>query len=305
MTSQQHTNDTEGRAQPSSQDTQQEGSVSASTAEEAKQQKQIRGVPLRMIVPNIVTLLGLCAGLTSIRMALEARWDIAVGAIILAAVLDGLDGRVARMLKGTSRFGAELDSLADFVNFGVAPAILLYAWMLQSFDSIGWIAALLYAICGALRLARFNVALDDPNKPDWAGKFFTGVPAPAGAVGVLLPVYLEKLGLPHWEGLAPLVALYTVGVGLLMVSQLPTFSGKQLGTRVRREFVLPIIVIIIAFVGLLLSYPYELLSVITLSYLAIMPLAWRSYRAHRKAGDKGQWSNADDSLAKNLDEETL
>lgn len=126
---------------------------------------RFRRVPMRLILPNLVTLLALCSGLTAIRMALESRWDYAIGAIVIAAVLDALDGRVARLLKGTSRFGAELDSLADFVNFGVAPALILYSWLLQEVRSIGWIAALVFAISAALRLARFNVSIDDPNKP--------------------------------------------------------------------------------------------------------------------------------------------
>ncbi|WP_082597175.1 CDP-diacylglycerol--serine O-phosphatidyltransferase, partial [Pseudovibrio sp. POLY-S9] len=192
-------------------------------------------IPLRIVLPNVVTLLALCSGLTAIRMAMEDRWDMAIAAIFLAAILDALDGRVARMLKGSTKFGAELDSLADFVNFGVAPGIILYAWMLEDASSLGWIASLLFSICMALRLARFNVALDDPNKPKWASKFFTGVPAPAGALTVLLPIYLERLGVPHWNELALPVALYTMFVGLLMVSQLPTFSGKQIGTHIRRE----------------------------------------------------------------------
>ncbi|GHB18110.1 CDP-diacylglycerol--serine O-phosphatidyltransferase [Pseudovibrio japonicus] len=237
-------------------------------------------IPLRIVLPNVVTLLALCSGLTAIRMAMEARWDMAIAAIFLAAILDALDGRVARMLKGTSKFGAELDSLADFVNFGVAPGIILYAWILQDAGSLGWIASLLYTICMVLRLARFNVALDDPNKPKWVSKFFTGVPAPAGALTVLLPIYLERLGVPHWEELAAPVALYTMFIGLLMVSQLPTFSGKQIGTHIRREWVLPLFVVAVGIIALGASYPFECLTIISLGYLASIPFAWRSYKKH-------------------------
>src|SRR5689334_8727739 len=134
---------------------------------------RFRPIPVRTLVPNLITLLALCAGLTGIRFAVEGRVDIALGAIVFAAVLDGVDGRVARMLKGTSRFGAELDSLADFVNFGVAPALILYFWGLYELKSAGWIAALVFAICAALRLARFNVMIDEPNQPVWTGNFFT------------------------------------------------------------------------------------------------------------------------------------
>ena len=134
-------------------------------------------VPVRVLIPNIFTLLGLCAGLTAIRMAIEHRWDLAVGALVFAAFLDGIDGRIARLLKASSRFGAELDSLADFVNFGVAPAIIMFNWALDDLHSMGWIAVLVFAVCSALRLARFNVSLDQTDQPAWKGAFFVGVPA--------------------------------------------------------------------------------------------------------------------------------
>lgn len=239
----------------------------------------LRRIPLRMILPNVVTLLALCSGLTAIRMAMDERWVMAIGAILLAAVLDGLDGRVARMLKGTSKFGAELDSLADFVSFGVAPAILLYAWSLDQAGSLGWIASMLFSICMVLRLARFNVALDDPNKPKWASKFFTGIPAPAGAMTVLLPIYLERLGIPVVDH-DPFVAVYTIFIAILVVSQLPTYSGKQVGTHVRREWVLPLFVVAVSIVALGASYPFECLTFVSIVYLISIPFAWRSYKGH-------------------------
>ena len=153
--------------------------------------RRLRAIPVRTLLPNLITLLALCAGLTAIRLASEQRFEWALYAIVFAALLDGMDGRLARMLKGTSRFGAELDSLADFVNFGVAPALILYQWGLNEFKSVGWIAALVFALCAALRLARFNVLAEDPNRPAWAANFFVGIPAPAGAITVLLPLYLE------------------------------------------------------------------------------------------------------------------
>jgi CDP-diacylglycerol--serine O-phosphatidyltransferase len=245
---------------------------------------RFRQVPMRLILPNLVTLLALCSGLTGIRMAFEGRWDFAVGAVLIAAVLDAVDGRVARLLKGTSRFGAELDSLADFVNFGVTPALMLYIWLLNEVKSLGWIAALAFAICAALRLARFNAALDDPDKPAWSVNFFTGVPAPAGALTVLLPIYLEFLGvLPHWPEFAPLVALYTVCIGFLMISRLPTFSGKKVGLRVRRDLVLPLFVLAVLIVALTVSYPFEMLTLATLAYLASIPFALRSYRSYARS----------------------
>src|SRR6266568_1509000 len=159
--------------------------------------RRFRPIPVRMLVPNVITLLAICAGLTAIRLSTEGRMELAVAAIVFAAVLDGLDGRVARMIKGQSKFGAELDSLADFVNFGVAPGLILYFWQLHQLGNVGWITAMVFAICAGLRLARFNVAIEDPNRPAWAGDFFTGVPAPAGAITVLLPIYLSLLGLPN------------------------------------------------------------------------------------------------------------
>src|SRR5437588_7030043 len=156
--------------------------------------RRFRPIPVRMLVPNVITLLAICAGLTAIRLSIEGRLDLALGAIVFAAALDGIDGRVARLIKGQSRFGAELDSLADFVNFGVAPGLILYFWQLRELHNGGWIAAMVFAISGGLRLARFNANLDEPDKPPFAANFFTGVPAPAGAICVLLPIYLEFLG---------------------------------------------------------------------------------------------------------------
>src|SRR5215469_3639208 len=155
--------------------------------------RRFRPIPVRMLVPNVITLLAICAGLTAIRLSTEGRMDVAVAAIVFAAVLDGIDGRIARLIKGQSKFGAELDSLADFVNFGVAPGLILYFWQLHELHNGGWIAAMVFAISGSLRLARFNATIDDPNKPPFAGNYFTGVPAPAGAICVLLPIYLGFL----------------------------------------------------------------------------------------------------------------
>jgi CDP-diacylglycerol--serine O-phosphatidyltransferase len=236
-------------------------------------------VPLRLIVPNMVTLLALCSGLTAVRMAFEGRWEFAVGAVLVAAVLDGLDGRVARLMKGTSRFGAELDSLSDFVNFGVTPALMLYLWILKDAGNLGWIAGLIFAISAALRLARFNVALDDPNKPAWASRFFTGVPAPAGALTVLLPLYLDFLGLfPHWFADSAFVAAYTIAIAFLLISRLPTYSGKTLGTRVRRDFVLPLFVFAVLIVALTVSYPFRMLAGGAVFYLLTIPFSWRAHR---------------------------
>jgi CDP-diacylglycerol--serine O-phosphatidyltransferase len=189
------------------------------------------------------------------------------------------------MLKGTSRFGAELDSLADFVNFGVAPALILYQWGLNEYKSVGWIAALVFALCAALRLARFNVTADNPKRPDWAGNFFVGIPAPAGAITVLLPLYLQFLGVPHVWLAMPFAFLYTLAIAFLMVSRLPVFSGKRVGKRVPPEMVLPMFVLVVLFFAALIAYPWEVLAGGTLIYLACLPLGWLSYREYERKAE--------------------
>src|SRR5262249_45003672 len=233
--------------------------------------RRFRPIPIRILVPNLITLLALCAGLTAIRLAVEDKLELALAAIVFAAILDAIDGRIARLLKGTSRFPAELDSLADFVNFGVAPALILYFWGLRDLHSLGWIAALAYAICAGLRLARFNVMLDDPSRPAWAANYFVGVPAPAGAILVLLPIYIHFLGMPLFAVIPPIVFLYTLAIAFLMVSRLPAFSGKKLGRRVSPDMVLPVFVLVVLFFALLFSYPWEVLTIGTLLYLASLP----------------------------------
>ncbi len=245
-------------------------------------QRRFRRIPVRILVPNVVTLLALCAGLTAIRLAFEDRYGLALAAVVFAAILDAIDGRLARFLKGTSRFGAELDSLSDFVNFGVAPALILYFWGLHSLKSAGWIAAMVFAICVGLRLARFNVMLDDPDRPAWASHFFVGMPAPAGAITVLLPIYASFLGLPRSTALAWVMLVYTLGIASLMVSRLPVFSGKRVGTRVTPELVGPLIVVVVASFALLIAYPWIVLTLGTLAYLASLPFGWLSYRGYER-----------------------
>jgi CDP-diacylglycerol---serine O-phosphatidyltransferase len=237
-------------------------------------------IPLRLLVPNFFTVLSLCAGLTAIRMAIEQRFDLAIALVVIAALLDGIDGRLARALKAQSKFGAELDSLADFVNFGVAPGLILYFWKLNELANVGWIAAMVFAISASLRLARFNVAIDDPNKPAYAENFFTGVPAPAGALCVLLPIYLALLGAPEIS--AGIIVFYVLAIAFLMVSRLPVFSGKKFGVRVPREMVLPVIVLVIFVIALLIAYPWPVLSAGTILFLGSLPLGWRSYREYER-----------------------
>ena len=185
-----------------------------------------RRIPVRMLVPNFFTLLSLCAGVTAIRMAIEHRFELAIGLIVVAAILDGVDGRLARVLKAQSRFGAELDSLADFINFGVAPAIVLFTWGLAGLKGFGWIAVLLFACGMGLRLARFNSMLE-VDKPKWQSNYFTGMPAPAGAITVLLPFYLNGLGWIDVRAYPLVIAIYTLIMAFLLVSTMA--GGSCLG----------------------------------------------------------------------------
>jgi CDP-diacylglycerol--serine O-phosphatidyltransferase len=250
--------------------------------------RRFRPIPVRTLLPNVITLLALCAGLTGIRLAIEGKLEWAIAAIVFAALLDAVDGRVARMLKGTSRFGAELDSLADFFNFGVAPALILYLWGLHQLGNFGWIVAMVFAICCGLRLARFNVMIDDPNRPVWQANYFVGLPAPAGAITVLLPIYIHFLGMPRLAFVAPVTMIYTLAISFLMVSTLPVFSGKRVGKRVPPEMVLPIFVLVVLFFALLISYPWEVLTIGTVAFLVSLPFGWMSYqnqeRRHATAG---------------------
>ncbi len=249
--------------------------------------RRFRAVPLRMLIPNLVTLMALAAGLTSVRLAIEGRLEHAALAMVAAALLDGIDGRIARLLKGTSRFGAELDSLADFVSFGCAPALVLYFWKLHELKSIGWLACLLLAFAMALRLARFNVMIDSSERPGWTRAYAVGVPAPAGAMLALLPLNFSLSGLPSFWGDSVPITLWTVAVAALCVSRLPTFSGKGIGP-VPRERVIPLFALALMVLVLVVMHPFEGLSVLTAVYIAAIPLALRRYRADEaafRAGD--------------------
>ena len=241
-----------------------------------------RQVPIRALIPNMFTLLGLVAGLTAIRLTIESRYPEALALIALAAIIDGIDGRLARMLKAQSRFGAELDSLADFVNFGVAPALLIFHWGLTGQRSIGWIVVMVFAVACGLRLARFNAALDI-EKPRWQSNYFTGMPAPAGAMTVLLPLYLDGIGIPGfdmraWPGL---IMLYTLAMAFLMVSTIPIFSGKLAGEKISRDYV-PLVMLGVALLAaLLFTYPYITLAVLTAVFHAMIPVSMRRHRWHK------------------------
>ena len=252
--------------------------LSSSIQARSSTRRGFRPVPLRLLLPNIVTLLALCLGLTAIRFAMEGSIEWAVSAIAGAAVLDGLDGRIARALKSTSRFGAELDSLADFVDFGVAPAFVLFVADLHAVKSFGWVAALLFAMACALRLARFNVMLDDPDQPLWRKNFFVGMPAPAGAIVGLLPIYLRfafELGAPS-PSVAFFESLYVLIIALLMASRVPHFSVKSFG-RVPREYLAVFLVGVAAALLLVFVFPMQALVAVSVAYLVSIPFAIRRY----------------------------
>ena len=244
-------------------------------------------VPIRYLAPNLVTLLALCAGVTAIRAAIEARYELAVALVVLAALLDGIDGRLARALNAQSRFGAELDSLADFVSFGVAPAVLIFMWGLAPLQGLGWIAVLVFACAASLRLARFNAALDE-ERPKWRADFFTGVPAPAGAVAVMLPIYLDGAGVSIAREAPLAVAAYVLVMAGLLVSTLPTYSGKLAGERIAREYVAPALAGAALAVALLFTYPNATLAVATLAYLALIPIGAARFEVRRRAWEAGE-----------------
>jgi CDP-diacylglycerol--serine O-phosphatidyltransferase len=236
---------------------------------------RLRALPINKMIPNMVTLLALAAGLTGIRYGLRGEFERGVAAILLAGLLDGMDGRIARMLRGATKFGAELDSLSDFLSFGVAPAVLLYLWTMSGAGGAGWALVLFFATCGALRLARFNTMLGDPDPPPWSRNYFVGVPAPAAAGLVMLPMVLSFQFGDDFFGEPWVVGIFMVGVGLLMVSQIPTYSFKRV--RIPRAMALPLMIVVGLLAAFLVTNPWTTLSVVGLVYLATMPLAWRSY----------------------------
>lgn len=242
---------------------------------------RLRQIPVRVVVPNIITVLAICAGLTGIRLAFELRFELAVAMVLLAALLDAVDGRIARLLQGASKFGAQMDSLADIINFGAAPALVLYAYLLDGAGAFGWIAALIFAVACGLRLARFNVMLDDESAPAWKADYFVGVPAPAGALLVLLPVYLGFLGMPLGISAALAASIFTVLVGFLMVSQVPVYSGKS-GVRVRRDLVMPMILGTVLYVALLASYTWHTMAATAIAFLVFLPFSARTYYRREK-----------------------
>jgi CDP-diacylglycerol--serine O-phosphatidyltransferase len=245
------------------------------------------GIPLRAVVPNAVTALALCSGLSGIRFAITGEWDKALMFIGIAALLDGLDGRIARMLRGQSRFGAELDSLSDVVAFGVAPALIIYLWVLQvenspSWRTYGWVFALAYAVCMALRLARFNARIDAEDQPHKSAGFLTGVPAPAGAGMMLLPILLWLASDRQWSWLErpELIMAWSGFSAFLIISSIATFSLGAL--RVKRSFRLQAVLLIVLVGGALFAVPWETLSALVIVYLLSIPFSVMRYAAVKR-----------------------
>ena len=244
------------------------------------QRRTAKDLPLTRLLPNMLTMMSLCSGLTAIRFALHEKWEAAVIAIVIAGVFDVLDGRVARMLNITSKFGAELDSLSDCISFGVAPGLVLYEWTLKGSPNFGWIAVLVFAVCAALRLARFNTMLEDTHAPAWAKSYFTGVPAPGGAGLALVPLF-AYLEFGDAVMLPPVVvAFWLMAVGALMVSRLPTLALK--GWRITPIWVVPIYVGVAWLMAELVTNTWITLFGIGVAYIAALPFGWFSYRARMK-----------------------
>jgi CDP-diacylglycerol--serine O-phosphatidyltransferase len=246
----------------------------------AEPRRIVNDLPITRLLPNMLTLLSLCSGLTGIRFSLQGKWEYAVLAVIIASVFDVLDGRVARMLNIASKFGAELDSLSDAISFGVAPGFIMYEWSLQDAGGIGWIAVLLFAVCCALRLARFNTMLENHDIPVWAKRYFTGVPAPAGACLGLLPlaVVLEFGATARLPDV--FYAVWMIAVGGLMVSRLPTFALK--GWRISPAWVVPLFVGGVVLAAGLITNTWLTLSCLGFLYVLGLPLGWYSYRSHAR-----------------------
>lgn len=239
----------------------------------------IKTLHISRLIPNLITITSICFGLTSIRFALDGKWEVAVSLIIIAGLLDVVDGRVARMLNVSSKFGAQLDSLADFINFGVAPALVMYFALFNQIElrGAGWGLVLFYIICTCLRLARFNTVLEDENKPAWVDHYFVGVPAPAGAFLIVMPLMFDiKFGIFDTISIIPFY-IYTVFIALLLISRIPTFSTKKM--TIKKEYVVFVLIAFALIVVSLITEPWIFLPIIGLVYLGLIPF---SYRSHKK-----------------------
>jgi len=247
----------------------------------------------RMILPNMLTLIGVCIGLSSIKFALDGKFELSIVAIIFAALIDGLDGRIARLIKGTSKVGKELDSLTDVISFGVAPSFIMYFWSLNNLGKFGWLLCLIYVVCVALRLARFNVSSND--EPSWKDNFFEGVPSPAGGILVLMPLIFSLSGFDFFIiSYNILVPVFFISVSFLLISKFPTYSLKKI--IIPRSMTVFLLFGIVLFFGLLLIYPFKVIFLSGFIYLSLIPISFLHYRKINKQKNIKQVKNDDDEL---------
>ena len=245
----------------------------------------------RVILPNMLTLIGVCIGLTSIRFALDGRFELAIIAIMFAALIDGLDGRIARLIKGTSKVGKELDSLTDMISFGVAPAFIMFFWKLNTLGRFGWLLCLIYVICVALRLARFNV--NSGQEPSWKDNFFEGVPSPAGGILVLTPLIISLSGFDFFElNYNIIVPTFFVLTSLLLISKFPTYSFKKI--IIPRRTTIFLLFGIVLFFGLLLIYTFNVIAVSTIIYLLLLPISFFHFQKIKKQHENDRIQDEDD-----------
>lgn len=260
----------------------------------SSKRRKLREQPLSRLFPNMITIAGLCCGLSSIRFALAERWEMAVTFIIVAALIDGMDGRVARMLGATSVFGAQLDSLSDFLCFGVAPVLILYMWQLHDVKGIGWAVVLFFAVCAALRLARFNTGLFDDQKEEWEKRFFVGVPSPAGGILCLFPLIISLQSSLEYELPPALTICHVLLVGTLMASRIPTFAGKHI--RIKHEWIPQFMIGSSLLLVLFIIEPWLFLTFISMIYMVSIFLSIRSWRALKAQSDKAKAQNGEPAL---------
>jgi len=242
--------------------------------QQKKNFKLVSNTKTRVILPNILTLIGVCIGLSSIKFALDAKYELAIIAIIFAAIIDGLDGRIARLIRGTSKVGKELDSLTDVISFGVAPAFIMYFWSLNTLGKFGWLLCLIYVVCVALRLARFNVNSND--EPSWRDNFFEGVPSPAGGILVLMPLIYNMSGFEIINiNINLMVPVFFVIISFLLISKVPTYSLKKI--IVPRSTTIFLLFTIVLYFGLLLIYPFKVMIVSGMLYFCFIPVSLTHY----------------------------
>ena len=247
----------------------------------------------RMILPNMLTLIGVCIGLSSIKFALDEKFKLSIIAIIFAALIDGLDGRIARLIKGTSKVGKELDSLTDVISFGVAPSFVMYFWLLNNLGKFGWLLCLIYVVCVTLRLARFNVSSND--EPSWKDNFFEGVPSPAGGILVLMPLIFSLSGFDFFIiSYNVLVPVFFISVSFLLISKFPTYSLKKI--IIPRSMTVFLLFGIVLFFGLLLIYPFKVIFLSGFIYLSLIPISFLHYRKINKQKNINKTKNDDDEL---------